>query len=264
MFKQLKPLEPKQDGDLCLEGNQGYFFAAVETVIPMVSSEAAHIAREYAIVFAEGSGQLPLALTGITQGINGYVDSAGRWLARYVPAHVRRYPFMLVDVTQDAGSVERRMMLAVDRDASHLNNAGRGQYLFEQGQPSEVLQTVEKVLVEIHKDGERTKYQTRQIEELGLLQDEPLVIKGRNGNGVQLAGLRSVNRDRFGALSGEELHALHKTGALTLIHAHFVSLSNLTDGHLVNLLDQQSDQPAPLDLDEFFGESGDTLKFDFH
>jgi hypothetical protein len=70
-------------------------FTAGAAVVPLLSAEFTHAAREYPIVFVRGVEQelIPVVLTGVPGGHNVYVDDASRWNARYVPAYVRRYPF---------------------------------------------------------------------------------------------------------------------------------------------------------------------------
>jgi hypothetical protein len=36
----------------------------------------------------------PIAILGLKTDQNSYLDSEGRWKARYLPAFVRRYPFV--------------------------------------------------------------------------------------------------------------------------------------------------------------------------
>jgi len=63
--------------------------------VPLLASEFFEAAREYPIVFARGeAGPVPAALLGLREAENLYVDNAGKWDARYIPAFVRRYPFV--------------------------------------------------------------------------------------------------------------------------------------------------------------------------
>lgn len=267
MFKNLKPLDTQSDQDLCLASTQDYLFAAGEMLVPVVASEVRHIAREYPLVFAAAAGQLPLALVGIRQGVNGHVSPAGHWRGRYVPSHIRRYPFMLVDAGADPKTGEARLVVTADRDSAHLNREGQGTPLFVDGKASPLLHNIENALARMHRDGERARQQTALLEELGLLRSETLLVRSAdNEQGVEIAGLRTLNGERFGALAGSELERLHREGALALIYAHLASLINLRDGYLAASLGQSAAQPiaSELDLDSLFGEGEDTIKFDFH
>ena len=72
-----------------------FAYAARTNSVPLLASEFFDAAREYPIVFARGeTGPVPAALLGLREAENLFVDRDGRWDARYVPAFVRRYPFV--------------------------------------------------------------------------------------------------------------------------------------------------------------------------
>ncbi|MBX3629524.1 MAG: SapC family protein [Nitrosomonas sp.] len=232
MFKQLKPLNPKHEPSPSLDPNQSYRFAAAEMLLPVVAAETRLIAREYPIIFSLKDKELPMVVVGLRPGENAYVNEAGQWRARYIPVHIRRYPFLFADVTQDPSAEERRFAIMYDSEAPHIKHDGSGLALFKDGQPSEILSKIEAVLVDLQKDIERTKYLTAQIAEYGLLMDKKLKVTDKNQDAVELTGLRVVDAEAFGRLPAEALHALHQSGALSLCHAHFISLTNLVDGIL--------------------------------
>ncbi len=86
-------------------------FAAEAIAIPLNGSEFARAARCYPIVFADDSTMSPLAVTGISERSNLFIDDDGQWSdTAYVPAYIRRYPFLPVMLP---GS--DTLMLAIDR-----------------------------------------------------------------------------------------------------------------------------------------------------
>ena len=234
LFKQPKPLDSQAHRSLRLQARQPYHFAAQQSLVPVMAGEMAQVAREYAVVFSDAPGSLPLALLGIRQGHNAYVRPSGHWLARYVPAHVRRYPFVLAEHVPADGPVgtSSRLVL-VDADAPHLVSEGGLPLFDDDGAPSKVLQQVQQVLVMLERDSERTLQQMAQIESAGLLVERVLPVTPRAGKPVGLQGLRVVDEARLAALEPAVLHALQQSGALKLVYAHLLSLVNLQDGPLV-------------------------------
>ena len=213
-----------------------YHFASQQMLVPAMASEMGQVAREYAVVFADVAGSLPMALLGARRGENAYVRPSGHWAARYVPAHVRRYPFVLAEHAPDGAqpSPSTRRIVMVDADAPHLVFDEGGVALFEaDGSPSAALKRVQQGLVLLERDSERTLELVRQIEHANLLVQRVLQVAQRAGEPLGLRGLRVVDEARLAALSPADLHALQQSGALGLIHAHLLSLSNLTDGPLV-------------------------------
>lgn len=103
-----------------------YSYARAETLAPFVFDEMSDLAREYPIVFPDNKSDLPSVLLGLEAGKNTYVaDDDGRWVATYIPAHIRRYPFLLGTTGQAEGQ-DKRFLVFFDPDAPHLKKSGVG------------------------------------------------------------------------------------------------------------------------------------------
>src|SRR3954467_8279038 len=72
-------------------------FASGLTGVYLLAAEFVQASRHYPIVFAQDQqtgGFLPIAVTGLNQDENLFVDQDGEWQKdMYVPAYVRRWPF---------------------------------------------------------------------------------------------------------------------------------------------------------------------------
>lgn len=65
---------------------------------PAVIDEFVVASRHLPIVFVPtASKPTPVFLLGAQPGENRHVDPAGAWTGGYVPAYVRRYPFIIGD-----------------------------------------------------------------------------------------------------------------------------------------------------------------------
>ncbi len=233
LFKQPRALDSVAHRELRYDPSQPYHFAAQQLFAPIVSGEVDLVAREYAIVFSDQPNSLPLALLGRARGNNAYVRESGHWIARYVPAHFRRYPFVLAE-SQSSGSDAVEHVVVIDADAPHLSPE-RGDRLFNtDGQPSEVLQNVQRVLVAIEHDSARTLQLVAELETAGLLAESQVVVASKHGQPVGLQGLRVVDFSRLNALDPQTIANLQRSGALALVHAHRLSLTNLQSGPLVD------------------------------
>lgn len=74
-------------------------FAEKSHAVPLVGIEFPDACMEYPIVFSRGRDDswMALAVTGLAEDENLFIDPQHRWAGRYVPACIRRYPFILVD-----------------------------------------------------------------------------------------------------------------------------------------------------------------------
>ena len=74
--------------------------------IPLTVDEFVQAQRHFPIVFSSGDNPLPLALMGLNEGVNTYVDDEGKISDPiYLPAYIRRYPFMLAKLTPDTDNL---------------------------------------------------------------------------------------------------------------------------------------------------------------
>lgn len=232
MFKNHEPLNKERHRDLCFAPNQPYHFAAAEMLIPIMASEVELVAREYVIVFPMQAAGLPQALTGVDRGVNAYVLASGHWKARYVPAHVRRYPFVLVDAGSSTGTEERSYVLHMASDAPHLQSLDGGRLLDDAGQATPVLEQVFQALKSLQHDADRTQLLVQQLEDEGLLVEQGLQVKAKDGKVTALKGFRFIDTQKLAQLDAEALGRLYRSGALAIAYAQVLSLSNLRDGVL--------------------------------
>jgi hypothetical protein len=262
MFKKIRPLSRTTDKNLHFDPSQSYQFAANETLVPISAGEAEFVAREYVIVFSTRNGELPSALVGVRQGVNSYVQPSGHWVARYIPAHVRRYPFILGAKTQTTGikPEKNEYTLMIDETAPHLSKKTGQLLVSEDGKPTEVLQKVEQVLTNLQHNIELTRVLTGEIEKTGLLVEKPLHVKLKSGPIAELKGLRVVDRNKLAEFGEKQLYKVMQTGALAFIFAHLVSLSNLQDSMLVQ--DVGKDKEDIPDIEAFFRDKDKLFRFD--
>ena len=74
-----------------------FSFAREANAIPVNLVEFPLVARHYPIAFVGGDNPYPAAIVGLKEG-NLFIDGEGAWKPGcYVPAYVRRYPFIFAD-----------------------------------------------------------------------------------------------------------------------------------------------------------------------
>lgn len=184
--------------------------------------------REFPVLFVRaGQGDdgkediAPIAVFGLTQGENLFVDG-GRWRGDYMPAVLRSYPFAIAAV--DA----QRFAICVDVEWAGAVGAD-GQRLFDaDGQPTELLRSVQQQLETLEREIRRTREAGRRLAELGLLQDMRFDAKLPDGREHTVDGFLTVDEAKLNALPDATVLELHRSGLLGLIHLHWVSLRNMT------------------------------------
>jgi hypothetical protein len=233
MFARSVPLDSVQHRDLRVFESNDYRYAKGELIAPIVFDEIADAAREYPIVFPDNKSDLPCVLMGLELNENAYVAEDGRWQARYVPAHIRRYPFVLGTMPPAEGQSEDAQRFAVmfDPDAPHFMNPN-GYAIFDQnGQFTEHMQMRVGMLERMQKSVPVTQRLVRAIGDAGLLVERTFRIK-RGNDERQVTGTRVIDERKLNTMPDADFVALRNTGALPLIYAQLLSWANFRQGPL--------------------------------
>jgi len=215
------PVTRGRHGNWSVEVDGSYRFSREVNSVPLMAVEFPQAASEYAIVFAGSEDEvLPAVILGVRTNENLFLDEGDQWGARYVPAFVRRYPFVF-SRTGD------RFMLCVDEEFPGFNQEGRGQPLFtDDGQPTPYVDRVLKFLQEYQAQFLRTQRFCARIKELDLLEPMQAQVTVESGERLSLSGFMAVNREKVKALPGETLSELAKTDQLELLYLHLQSMRN--------------------------------------
>src|SRR5215210_705462 len=88
---------------LRVKPSTSFAFAQKANSLYLAGVEFNEACKEYAIVFTRAAHEkiIPVAMLGLRSRENLFVDAQGRWDAAYVPAFVRRYPFVLAELSSD-------------------------------------------------------------------------------------------------------------------------------------------------------------------
>ena len=194
--------------------------------VPLTVDEFAVAQRHYPIIFGVGESPAPLALMALNEGLNTFVDKDGNWRAdTYIPAYVRRYPFMLAKLTPDA----EELSLCFD-DASGIIVDGGEQALFDGDQPSETTKGILSFCEQFEQSVARTRAFIEELEKLGLMTDGELTIDSNaGGQPIVYRGFRMVAEEKLQDLRGDQARKLTQNGMLGLVYAHLMSLQNMRD-----------------------------------
>lgn len=241
IYKTAVPITRARHGDSFVELSGDYTFSGEVNSVPLMAVEFPQAASEYAIVFAgDGDEVLPAVILGVRGNENLFLTDAKGWQAKYIPAFVRRYPF----VFSRSGD---RFVLCVDEEFPGFNRDGRGQRLFgEDGNPSPYVDRVLTFLQEYQAQFRRTQRFCARVKELGLLEPMQAQVTVDAGTRLSLGGFMAVNREKLKALTGDVLADLAKTDELELLYLHLQSMRNF-DGlrdRLEHTLSQQKDNAA--------------------
>lgn len=193
--------------------------------VPITVSEFGVASTCFPIIFV-GDDKTPVAVMGVRQGENEYVDAQGQPDPdAYLPAFVRRYPFVFAtDQSQD------RMLLCIDREATMVSDQPDVRF-FEGDQPSQFTQDA----VEFCKEFERQRRATVEFVEIceraGLFEQKsvsftPRDMEGNTGELQKIADYWAISEEKLAMMADAAFLELRNTGAVAAMYAHMVSLLN--------------------------------------
>ena len=226
------PLNRAEHKELRMKGLSQMKFAMNTHSVPLTGAEFGLAARDLLIVFAgsDAASAGPIALLGLRQNENLYVDAQGQWAQDiYVPAFVRRYPFVLGEKPQ--GQEGSDFTVFLDERYEGFNSA-EGQRLFnEDGTDTELLTNAVGFLSEFQQNVERTRWFMQQLVKHDLLEARNVQLrKGGEADSdpaITLNGLFMVNEEKVRALDEKVTHELLREGVFGWIYAHLLSLANI-------------------------------------
>jgi hypothetical protein len=225
-YRTIVPLSVARHGDWCVRVGGEFGFSSGVNWVPLTSAEFTQAAAEYVIVFASGREAVtPVIVLGLQANENLYLGDVNTWTAQYVPAFVRRYPFIL-----SSGNDGKTLRLCIDEDFVGFNRENHGERLFDrEGKPTQFIQHVLAFLREYQVQFRRTRAFCTKLKALDLLEPMRAEMTLHSGKQVSLTGFMAVSRERLNALAPEVLAELMKSDELELVYLHLQSMRNLAD-----------------------------------
>ncbi|RZJ87513.1 MAG: peptidase, partial [Brevundimonas sp.] len=141
----------------------------------------------------------------------------------YVPAYVRRYPFVFANDPS-----KQRLLLCIDRAAPFVVEGGQSP-LFNGDEPSEYTKMAMEFCNSFEQERHRTESFVKLLIDLDLFEVREAMFTPRDAQGnaqpaQRLAEYYAVSEAKLKELPADKLVELRDNGALGQIYAHLVSL----------------------------------------
>ena len=222
-YKDLMPLNSRDHAAWHARATDRAPWVTGQHAIPLTVDEFAQAHRHFPIVFSASEKPVPLALLGLNEGINVFFNEEGQATEDfYVPAYIRRYPFLLAKLQPGSD----QMSLCFDPTSDLVGEFSEGQSLFEGDQPSEHTRNLLQFCEKFEEAGLRTQAFVEELTKADLLMDGEVSIQ-RNDNPERpftYRGFRMVDQQKLRDLRGDQLRKWNENGLLPLLFAHLFSL----------------------------------------
>ncbi|MFC3173463.1 SapC family protein [Novosphingobium bradum] len=209
--------------------------------VPLTVEEFPAAARHFPIIFSSGENPVPLALMGLNEGVNVFVDAEGKVTDNiYIPAYVRRYPFLLAKLAPDSDELS----LCFDPTSDLVGEFAEGAALFDGDQPSDNTKALLGFCEQFEQAGMRTQAFVEDLAKHKLLMDGEVAIQQEGSEQPFVyRGFQMINQEALREVRGDVLRGWNQSGLLPLIYAHLFSLDLIREifGRQV----QQGKGPVP-------------------
>ncbi|MBV8938520.1 MAG: SapC family protein [Alphaproteobacteria bacterium] len=222
-FQQPVPLDMKRHAKAGLMPGQNLSFSAATNSILINAVEFVEAAKHYPIVFTLTDLPAPAVVLGLEQR-NYFVDAEGEWKeGAYVPAYVRKYPFVFMEVPE-----RQQFLLCIDEGTPLFRkNGGKGaRSFYEEEKPSELTRNALEFCTAFHNHYQLTRQFAEALKASDLLTPTQSDTKLFNGREIHLGGFQVVDEKKVAAMPEATVLEFHKKGWLPLLYFALMSASN--------------------------------------
>jgi hypothetical protein len=226
-YQDLMPLNSRDHGTWKSRSTDKAKWLVGQHAVPLTVEEFPQAQRHFPIIFSAGENPVPLALMGLNEGVNVFVDDEGSLTSPvYVPAYARRYPFMLAKLSNESSELS----LCFDPTTDLIGQFDEGQLLFDNDAPTEACKSTLNFCEQFEIAGQKTAAFLEELQKHDLLMDGEVAIK-QEGNDQPFVyrGFRMVDEKKLREVRGDVLRGWNQSGLLALIFAHLFSLELMRD-----------------------------------
>lgn len=224
IYENAVALSKERHAKHSVEVDTNYAYTKKLNALPILAAEFVAASKEYPIVFSKAGDNViqPVVLLSLRGEENLFLDKDGNWTANYVPAFLRRYPFVF-SRSEDGTT----FTLCVDEAYKGVNTEGKGERFFtDAGEPTPYVNNVLQFLQSFQAEHNRTQEFCKKLEELELFETQNAVWTSPTGEKVALTGFMCVTREKLEKVPPKMLSGMVGNGEMDWLYAHLLSLHN--------------------------------------
>lgn len=215
------PLDLHRHAGAGVKADLGLGFARETNAIPLVLDEVAPASAHVPIVFTKSGTPAMVGVVGFADQVNLFLGADGRWKPdSYVPAYVRRYPFIFA-----REGTTNRYTLCVDEEAIDPA-APMERAFFVEGQATRTTQQALTFCQNYQKHHELTAAFLEALDGQHLLVERAADVEIQRASGAVRSGLNGffvIDEARFNALPDSVFLDWRRRGWISAVYAHILS-----------------------------------------
>jgi len=237
-YKQPTPLDAKAHANLALKKDFGFAFTEGVNAVPVNLIEMPQVCHFYPIAFSPDGNATPVAILGLRDNENLFLQSDNSWLENtYIPAYIRRYPFIFSEIPESD-----QLTLCIDMNDDIIAKKGDQKFFEKDGEPTQLSQNALDFCKSYHAAAQQTVEFSKALAESGLLVEREAQINIAGNKRINFSGFKIIDEQKFAELDEKVFLEWRSKGWLPFIYAHLFSGAQWQ--RLTALLNAQIDEKA--------------------
>jgi hypothetical protein len=213
------PLDSQRHGALGLKSNFSLSFSAKANAVPINMIEMPQISQFYPIGFGLDANARPIAILGLRDNENLFVNSNGQWAGdTYIPSYIRRYPFILSE-----GPGSDQLTLCIDNNPDVLDEESDLKFFEAGSKPTGLAQNALEFCKSYHTAAHHTLAFSQALAASGVLVPGQQEVTVADGARITFGGLRIIDQQKLAALPEKDFLEWRQRGWLPFLYAHLFS-----------------------------------------
>lgn len=212
------PLDAASHADWALKKYFGLGFTSGANAVPINLIEMPQVCHFYPIAFSPDNNATPVAILGLRDNENLFLREDGTWEEAYIPAYIRRYPFIFSE-TPDTD----QLTLCIDNKPEVIEEGGEQKFFNDKGEPSELSNNALEFCKSYHAAAQQTMLFSQAIAEKNLLIEREAQINVGNDQRINFSGFKIIDEQKLAELPDKDFLELREKGWLPFIYAHLFS-----------------------------------------
>lgn len=218
-YKNPAPLDAEKHKNLALKKNFGFKFTEGVNAVPVNLIEMPQICHFYPIAFSPDENATPVAILGLRDQENLFLDAEGNWAEEaYIPAYIRRYPFIFSEMPDGD-----TLTLCLDITDETTEEKGEQALYDEDGKPSQLANNALEFCKSYHAAARQTLEFSKELKDAGILVNREAQIQAAGNKRINFSGFHIIDEKKLSEVDDKTFLSWREKGYLPFIYAHLFS-----------------------------------------